>query len=162
AGPSALSVRTSTGWVHATTVSSVMRTGRGLRMIVQTSDPQGGTFALRISPAGEGVIEVEATYRGSTGEILGIGSAWATTPDERFYGLGERANAAQHRGERVESYVSDGPWTEANRTLISAILPGPGYRARDDATYFPVPWILSSHGYGVLVDNDETAYHDLA
>jgi alpha-glucosidase (family GH31 glycosyl hydrolase) len=25
-----------------------------------------------------------------------------------------------------------------------------------------VPWILSSRGYGVLVDNDETAYHDLA
>ena len=33
---------------------------------------------------------------------------------------------------------------------------------RDDATYFPIPWILSSRGYGLLVDNDETAYHALA
>jgi alpha-glucosidase (family GH31 glycosyl hydrolase) len=161
-GPSALSVRTASGWVHATTVSSVVREGRGLRMAVGTSDPEGGTFDLRVSPAGEGVIAVEATPGGFTGEVLGIGAAWNATPEERFYGLGERANAAQHRGARVESYVSDGPWIEENRALIQAILPPPGFRPRDDATYFPVPWILSSRGYGVLVDNDETAYHDLA
>jgi alpha-glucosidase (family GH31 glycosyl hydrolase) len=131
-------------------------------MTVQTSDSQGATFALRISPAGEGIIEVEATLEGSTAEVLGIGAAWTATPDEHFYGLGERADAVQHRGARVESYVSDGPWTKDSRAVISALLPAPGFRARDDATYFPVPWILSSRGYGVLVDNDETAYHDLA
>ncbi len=162
-GPSALSVRTAAGWVHATTVSALDRTGGGtLRMTTRTSDPLGTTFAIRISPAGEGIIGVEATPAGSTAEVLGIGAAWATATDERFYGLGERANAAQHRGARVESYVSDGPWIEADRALISAVLPKPGFRARDDATYFPVPWVLSSRGYGVLVDNDETAYHDLA
>jgi alpha-glucosidase len=162
AGPSALSVRTAAGWIHATTVSTVVRKGGGLRMTVQTSDPQGGTFELRIRPAGEGIIEVEATHGGSAVEVLGIGAAWAATPEERFYGLGERANAAEHSGARVESYVSDGPWIEEDRDLISAVLPAPGFRARDDATYFPVPWVLSSRGYGVLVDNDETAYHDLA
>jgi hypothetical protein len=161
--PSALSVRTAAGWVHATTVSAVdRRGGGGLRMTVETSDPLGGTFAIRVSPAGEGIIEVEAAPMGTASEVLGIGAAWAAPPDERFYGLGERANVAQHRGARVESYVSDGPWIEADRALISAVLPKPGFRARDDATYFPVPWVLSSRGYGVLVDNDETAYHDLA
>src|SRR5262249_27960926 len=161
-GPSALSVRTPAGWVDATTVSSVAHKGSGLRLTVQTSDPQGGTFDVEISPAGEGIIEVEATHGDSALEVLAIGAAWVATPDERFYGLGERGNTVQHRGARVESYVSDGPWIEENRALISAILPPPGFRARDDATYFPVPWILSSRGYGLLVDNDETAYHDLA
>src|SRR5262249_4368861 len=140
--PSALSVRTQAGWMHATTVSSVTRKGRGLLMMLQTSDSAGGTFALRIRPAGEGIVEVEATPSGPLQEVLGIGAAWATTPDERFYGLGERGDAVQHRGARVESYVSDGPWIEDNRALISGILPSPGFRARDDATYFPVPWIL--------------------
>src|SRR5262249_37374013 len=160
-GPSALSVETSTGWIHATTVAAVSRGGDALRLTVATTDPQGGTFDLRIRPAAEGIIEVVAAYGGSPVEVLGIGAAWNATPDERFYGLGERADVAQHRGARVESYVSDGPWIEENR-FISSLLPPPGFRARDDATYFPVPWILSSRGHGVLVDNDETAYHDLA
>ncbi len=160
-GPAALSVRTASGWIHATTASTLSRKG-GLRMRVQTSDPMGGAFDLRIKPAGEGIIEVEATHAGFEDQVLGIGAAWIAAPDERFYGLGERADVAQHRGSRVESYVSDGPWIPADRPIAGAILPPPGFRARDDATYFPVPWILSSRGYGVLVDNDETAYHDLA
>src|SRR5262249_12069048 len=142
--------------------SSVTRKGRALHATLQTNDPQGGTFSLRVGPAGEGIIEVEASYEGSAAPVLGIGAGWTTTPDEHFYGLGERADAVQHRGARVESYVSDGPWTEDNRAAIRSILPAPGFRARDDATYFPVPWVLSSRGYGVLVENDETAYHDLA
>jgi len=162
AGPSSLSLRTAAGWVHATTASFVTRKGRALHATVQTNDPQGGTFSLRVGPAGEGIIEVEASYEGSAAPVLGIGAGWTTTPDEHFYGLGERADAVQHRGSRVESYVSDGPWTEDNRAAIRSILPAPGFRARDDATYFPVPWILSSRGYGVLIDNDDTAYHDLA
>lgn len=40
-------------------------------------------------------------------------------------------------------------------------MPAAGFRARDDATYYPVPWLLSSRGVGVLVDNDETSYFRL-
>ena len=32
-------------------------------------------------------------------------------------------------------------------------------RWRPDTTYFPIPWLLSSRGYGVLLDNDEISYH---
>ena len=32
---------------------------------------------------------------------------------------------------------------------------------RDDATYFPVPWLLSSRGHGVLALGDETHRHTL-
>ena len=35
-------------------------------------------------------------------------------------------------------------------------------RPRDDATYYPVPWLLSSRGYGVLIDRDETSTFHLA
>src|SRR5262249_48184348 len=85
-GPSALSVQTPAGWIHATAVSSAIRKGNGYRLMVQTTDPGGGTFAVNISPAGEGIIEVEATYGGATDDLLGIGAAWTATQDERFYG----------------------------------------------------------------------------
>jgi hypothetical protein len=41
-------------------------------------------------------------------------------------------------------------------------VPPQGYHPRDDATYFPVPWLLSTAGYGVLLDSPETSTFDLA
>ena len=43
-----------------------------------------------------------------------------------------------------------------------ATIPPQGFRTRDDATYYPVPWLLSSRGYGVLIDRDETSTFHLA
>ena len=45
--------------------------------------------------------------------------------------------------------------------LIGAVIPPQGWHPRDDATYFPVPWLLSTAGYGVLLGNDETSYFRL-
>ena len=61
----------------------------------------------------------------------------------------------------VESYVGEGAYPAAERPLIAAFVPPWGYQQRDDATYFPVPWLLSTAGYGVLVDNTETSYYRL-
>ena len=161
-GPAALSVRTTSGWVHATHATQLRRSRGAIEATLATTDAQGGTIALRVEPAGDGIVGVTATWSGPAADVRGIAVAWTAPASERFFGLGERADAVEHRGQRVESYVSDGPWVPADRSLISNILPRPGFRARDDATYFPIPWILSSRGYGLLVDNDETAYHALA
>lgn len=45
--------------------------------------------------------------------------------------------------------------------MYGFLLPPRGYRPRDDATYFPTPWLLSTRGCGVLIDNDETNRHRL-
>lgn len=161
--PSALSVALADTWIDATRVGAMSTSGRNLRATLETTDPLGGTFALRIRPDGEGVIAVEASFEGGSHDaVVAIAAAWRAGADERFYGLGERADAVEHRGAEVESYVSDGPWVEADRALIMGVLPAPGFRARDDATYFPIPWLLSTAGYGLLVDNDETTVHALA
>ena len=64
--------------------------------------------------------------------------------------------------QRVENYVADGPYQPDERAFIGAFVPPPGFQPRDDATYFPMPWLLSTRGYGVLVDNTETSYFRLA
>ena len=76
-------------------------------------------------------------------------------------GLGERSTAVNQVGRRVTSYVSDGPYRAPDRALAGAIVPEWARLDRDDATYYPVPWMLSSRGYGVLIDNDETQPFDL-
>jgi alpha-glucosidase (family GH31 glycosyl hydrolase) len=164
-----LGQRTTTGWAGATRATSVMRDGAALVADVEGASPgilgpvPGHLMRVRISPGAYGTITLEMTpLAPGTGDALGIGFQAGTT--EHFYGLGERPARVDHRGaERVETYVADGPYyPDAERTVLGAFVPPQGYRQRDDATYFPVPWVLSSAGYGVLVENEETAYHDFS
>jgi alpha-glucosidase (family GH31 glycosyl hydrolase) len=163
-GPSGpIGLRTAAGWAHATRAAAMRRGGAAIVGSLETNDPGGRRLAVRVSRDAEGVIAVETRIEeGPTDDVEALGVGFAAAPNERFFGLGQRANAVEHRGEVVESYVSDGPYHPADRPLIRLFLPPPGYRDRDDATYFPIPWVLSSRGYGVLVDNDETVYHRLA
>lgn len=158
-----LGFRDASGWRQAVRVVDVrQRAARGpLSATLATDDPQGRTLELEVRSATSGVIEVSFEIDGATSDVRALGAAWRSPDGERFYGFGQRANALEHRGEEVESYVSDGPYREDEYTGIGALLPPPGFRRRLDATYFPLPWLLSSRGYGVLVANDDTAYHRL-
>lgn len=164
-------------WSHATRATTITHQPDGsIEAQVATDDPRGRALHVVLSrDGGEGVIAVVVEVRDPVPpddplagvpaplpplEAVGVG--WeAPRAGESFYGFGERANRVQHRGGEVESYVSDGPWQPDEYKLMSGILPAPGFRPRDDATYFPIPWLLSSRGYGVLVDADETVLHRL-
>ena len=150
--------RTATGWVGATRATSVVRDGQAVVAEVETT---GQPMRVRIEPGAPGTVAIEATPL-APGEATALGIGFDATATERFYGLGERPERVDHRGAGpVETYVADGPYyPDAERTILSAFVPPQGYRPRDDATYFPIPWVLSSDGYGVLLENEETAYHD--
>ena len=90
-------------------------------------------------------------------DVQATGISFVAPPGERYLGFGERSNAVDQRGNEVENYVAEGPYQEVERPFIAAFVPPPGYHPRDDATYFPIPWLLSTRGFGVLVANDETS-----
>ena len=167
-GAMRIGYRAATGWSGATRALTAAREGDAVVAEVETAvTTPAGTLAgeplrVRIAPGGEGMITVEATPAAGAGSALGIGFSAGTT--EQFYGLGERPARVDHLGAaRVETYVADGPYyPDAERQALAAFVPPQGYRQRDDATYFPIPWMLSSLGYGVLVENEETAYHDFS
>jgi alpha-glucosidase (family GH31 glycosyl hydrolase) len=108
---------------------------------------------LRIRPRRSGAIALTASLRGA--EAVSI--SFTAPARERYFGFGERSDAVSPRATVVENYVSDGPFSKESRAVTRAVVPPAGFRARDDATYFPIPWLLSSRGYGVLLDNDETS-----
>jgi alpha-glucosidase len=159
--------RTATGWAGAARAVSTGRDGPDLVAEVETAvvtpagSVPGGRMQVRIGPGTPGTITIEATPLGAVGATA-LGMGFDATAVEHFYGLGERPERIDHRGAGpVETYVADGPYyPDAERTVLSTFVPPQGYRERDDATYFPIPWVLSSEGYGVLVENEETAYHD--
>ena len=159
----ALGFRTAAGWFRATRVSAANFEGDAYVATVQTSDPAGRTLALRVEPDADGVLAVDASVQGATtADVLATGISFAAPPGERHLGFGERSNAVDQRGNEVENYVAEGPYQEIERPFISAFVPAAGYRPRDDATYFPIPWLLSTRGIGVLVANDETSTFRLA
>jgi len=161
AGP--LGFRTAAGWVHATRAESIRHKRGHLVAVVETNDPFGRRLEVEVAGDGEGVISVAARVLGDPkDDIEALGIGFDSELGERFFGFGERANALDQRGNVVEHYVADGPYQPEERPLVAAFVPEPGFRARDDATYYPVPWLLSSRGLGVLVDNPEVSYFRLA
>ncbi len=153
-----LSYRTAAGWVHATSEIDLHREGRALVSSVATTVP-GKRFAIRVVPAGDGVMAVRVT---APAEAQATSIAFGARAGERFFGFGERSNGVDQRGREVDNYVADGPNIEKDRPLTTAFVPPWAQRDRDDATYYPIPWLLSSRGYGVLIDNDEESKFRLA
>ena len=147
-----------TGWARATRVMEGKRSGRAYEAILDTDDPLGRRLAMRIEPDGEGVIALRAEVTGARlSEVSRIGIGFRARDGERFLGFGERSNAVDQRGREVESYVAEGAFEADERALVPVFVPAWGFRPRDDATYFPMPWLLSSAGYGLLVDNPQTS-----
>ena len=111
---------------------------------------------LRLKAGPSGSVSVRAFLEGAS-DVSAVSLAFRAPAGERYFGFGERSNAVAQRATTVESYVSDGPFSPDSVDVVKATIPPAGFRARADSTYYPVPWLLSSRGYGVLVDNDETS-----
>ena len=153
----ALGFRTAAGWQRATRVLEERREGDAWVATVATTDPAGRRLAVRLAPDGDGEIALEARVEGATGDVQATGIGFEAPAGERHFGFGERSNAVDQRGREVENYVAEGPYRPIEQAAIAAAVPPPGYRPREDATYFPIPWLLSSRGVGVLLHNDETS-----
>ncbi|HEV3000166.1 MAG TPA: TIM-barrel domain-containing protein [Solirubrobacteraceae bacterium] len=141
-------------WHGATRATAVTREGDALVATLATSDPLGRTIAVRIAPDAEGVVALEAA--GPSGATA-MRAGFEAPPGERHLGFGERSNGVDQRGNEVESYVGEGAYQQGERQLITLFVPAWSIRHRDDATYFPMPWLLSTRGFGVLLDTTETS-----
>jgi sulfoquinovosidase len=161
-GPSGtLGFRSAGIWHHATRVTSSSRSGGAYTAMLATDD-QTRTIKVQLKAGREGVIRLRADLMGPKTGVEAVGIAFRAPQGERYLGFGERSNAVDQRGNTVEVYVGEGVYQENERPVISpAFVPPWGFRGRDDATYFPMPWLLSSAGYGVLAGGARTGYFRL-
>ena len=139
-------------WFHATRVVAEQSTAGEYEADLATTDPLGGRIHVVIAPDADGVVALKAT---APPQAQQVGITFDARPGERYLGFGERSNAVDQRGKTIENYVAEGPYQPIEQPAIAGFVPAPGYRPREDATYFPIPWMLSTAGHGVLVDNDE-------
>ncbi|GAA4377618.1 TIM-barrel domain-containing protein [Nocardioides caricicola] len=124
-----------------------------------TSDP-ALTATVSVVPDGDGVFAVSVAGHGDG--VTGVSLDLVAPGGERYLGLGERSDAVDHRGKSVLNRVMDGPYTQSQAEIVRLFVPEPGLGKRPDSTYYPIPWVLSTAGYGVLVDNDEDSTFELA
>lgn len=116
----------------------------GMRVLIQRN-PYRLTL---LSAAGEVLFDESSTggvqWLTRTQETLRIVLGWQTPTDERFFGFGERFNAFDQRGQQIDTLVYE------------------QYKNQDKRTYLPVPFFISSLGYGLWLDTARRAYFDLA
>ena len=75
--------------------------------------------------------------------------AFALPEDEHFFGLGERFVSVDHRGFSLYSWSEEGGLGRGEDTPAGPENPTPN---GPSMTYFPVPFFLSSKGYGLHLD----------
>ena len=87
--------------------------------------------------------------------MTAVGIGFKARRAERYLGFGERSNAVDQRGSTVSNYVGEGPYLPGEYGIPAATVPPWGFEERADATYFPMPWLVSTRGFGLLVNNYE-------
>jgi alpha-glucosidase (family GH31 glycosyl hydrolase) len=154
-----------TAWFQATRVLSSRRDGEALVLELGTNDPLGHTLELKLAPAGEGGIT--ASSRIATGpfpEMASVsGAAFRAVDGERYLGFGERSNAVDQTGGSVFSWAEEGPFSSGNyEDELRPLLPDFTFPTGPTASNFPMPWLVSTRGFGLLIDQSERSTFDLA
>ncbi len=124
-------------------VLDAQQEGEGALLTLATQAPAGRTISLRIAPEGERAFRIDV--QGSGEGISSIFATFASSTDEAFHGFGGRRESTNLRGHRIRNWVLD-------------------YRYPDvrESYYYVAPEMISSRGYGFLLDQSENAYFRLA
>jgi len=146
-------------WWHATRVLSATVHRSSLVLRVATNDPLGRQLLVRVAAAGSGVIAVHSTFAPRAGPrsagVREMADGFSSAAGEHFSGFGGRVNTADQAGGTVETWSGEGAWLPGDWAVASAVIEPWTFSKREDGAYFPMPWLVSSHGYGFLLDDPQ-------
>lgn len=92
-------------------------------------------------------------------EVNRLSFRFQSAPDDRYYGLGERFESAEHHGQRLLVWTEEqhvGLGKLADKFADKPYNPWP----HGPTTYFPVPFFLNPAGYGFLLDDTHPSEFD--
>lgn len=111
-----------------------------------TVSPTDGTLRVAAAHGRELITEAAPMHVAETSDspVLTVTRFLSSTPDEAFYGLGERFHAFNQRGRRVDTRVYEQYCNQGVRS------------------YIPVPLLVSSRGYALWAETLRRCVYDLA
>lgn len=142
--------------LHSTLHPAAWRKGAAELSSLPMRKLQPGAWAMQVMQAGD---TIEASADRGDGRLPAVQQiewltdgacahrvrlTFACAPDEAFYGLGERYNALNQRGEILDVRCYE------------------QYKNQGKRTYMPIPFLLSSKGYGLYVESKRWMQFDLA
>ncbi len=154
-------------WFHGTRVMSSTREGGALVLDVATNDPLGHRLTVRLEQSGEGGITVDSRMTPGSGLLAGwasvAGTGFEAEAGERFLGFGERSNAVDQTGNYVFNWAEEGPFSSGvGEDFLRPLLPDFTFPTGPTASNFPVPWTITTRGFGVLIDQSQRSAFRLA
>ena len=156
-----------TVWFGATRLRGARSAGPGTLVLdVATNDPLGHRLEVVLRRAATGAITTESRIAPGSGPLADLaslsGASFAASGGERYLGFGSRSNAVDQTGNRVFSWAEEGPFGGGEYDdEVRAVLPGFTFPTGPTTTNFPIPWLVSTRGLGVLIDQTERSTFDL-
>ncbi len=149
-------------WLHASAVDAVSSTPSSATIDLHDPSAPDVTMTLHVEVDGTEVRvttmladhRTDAAMRplNLTGVSFTLGS------DEKFVGLGEREAGVQHRGRHYQCWTEEGGIGGGENAP-----PGPGNPAPNGPgmTHIPIPFLMSSRGFGLWIDTTFRTGFDL-
>jgi sulfoquinovosidase len=141
-------------WHRITRARSAHRQRDRLTAVLETDHPEAVEARTEIIVHEDERIAVTIAVAGAAV----VSQSFVAEPGERFLGFGERSHAVSLDHGVVENYVGEGPYQQHEYPLLHDTVPAWAIRNRPDATYFPLPWVISTRGFGVSIDQDDLSY----
>ena len=133
-------------WTHAT-AATVTRTGGRSASLHLSGGGESSDLEIAIDGA---AVHLTLVTRAIDHNKLSL--AFALPDDEQFFGLGERFTRVNHRGLSLYNWAEEGGLGAGEATPAGPKNPYPN---GPSMTYFPVPFLLSSRGYGLRLHGSE-------
>ncbi len=144
-------------WLHGTAVARAQVDGdRASIDLVDPSRPRA-TMHLDLTVLDDEV-RFEARAGGDAGPLDRTGLSFTLSSDEHFFGLGERYVTVDHRGQHFECWTEEGGLGGGERARPGASNPFPN---GEGMTHIPIPFVLSTRGYGLWIDTTARTGFDL-
>jgi alpha-glucosidase (family GH31 glycosyl hydrolase) len=143
-------------WTSASS-SEVMEVGEVTAEIVEL---RLGRASVRLEKAGDRLLRVSWTVSRYVGEeeTNRLIQSFACEASDRFFGLGALVHGTEHRGEVIPAWVSEQGIGKLRREGTLA-----GFPLNGDIhdSYLPVPFVASSRGFGLLVEESRRSVFHL-
>lgn len=148
---------TESDWTNVNSISLAEKTATTLAYNLGNSEETTSNLKLELleTTAGNGsVIKVSLSVPAGQNQLS---QSFLCGADERFYGFGSQSFATQHRGQTVPLWVNEGG--------LGKVAPGEerqsSFQGEIYDSHVPVPFFMSSAGYGVYLETYHRAVIEL-